>query len=52
MVSSQPLLASSGLKAILDLGSSCSLPVDQDQAQGLFGYTSCYVGGVLIGYGI
>jgi hypothetical protein len=47
-VSSQLLLANSGLKVIPALGSSCSLPVDQDQAQGLFRYISCCLGGVLI----
>jgi hypothetical protein len=37
MVLNQPLLANPGLKAIPALESSCSLPVGQDQALGLFG---------------
>jgi hypothetical protein len=51
MVSDQQLLANFGLTVILALGCSCSLPASRDQAQGLFGYTLCYVGGVLIGCG-
>jgi hypothetical protein len=51
MVSNQQLLANFGLTAILALEVLLPLPVGQDQAQGLFGYTLCYIGGDLIGCG-